>query len=65
MYLLAWYPVQFVIFFSIPPLIAGLLFNINTREDQDKLEQTMKGIGIGLLIDLPFLCFILAAFSMQ
>ncbi len=63
MYLLLWYPIPSLIIFSIAPLIGGWRYYKNTHEDQDKLEQTMKGVGIGLLIDLPFLCFIFLGFS--
>ena len=63
MYVLLGYPIQSVIALSIAPLIGGFIGYKNAREDQDNLEQAMKGIGIGLLIDLPFLCFVLWGFS--
>ena len=63
MYVLLGYPIQSVIALSIAPLIGGFIGYKNAREDQDNMEQAMKGIGIGLLIDLPFLCFVLLGFS--
>ena len=63
MYVLLGYPIQSVIALSIAPLIGGFMGYKNAREDQDNMEQAMKGIGIGLLIDLPFLCFVLLGFS--
>ena len=63
MYVLLGYPIQSVIALSIAPLIGGFIGYKNAREDQDNLEQAMKGMGIGLLIDLPFLCFVLWGFS--
>ena len=67
MYVLMDYPIQSVIALSIAPLIGGFIGYKNAREDQDNLEQAkkqaMKGIGIGLLIDLPFLCYVLYGYS--
>ena len=65
MYVLLGYPIQSVIALSIAPLIGGFIGYKNAREDQDNLEQAMKGMGIGLLIDLPFLCFVLLGFSVM
>ena len=63
MYVLLGYPIQSVIALSIAPLMGGFIGYKNAHEDQDNLEQAMKGIGIGLLIDLPFLCYILYEYS--
>ncbi|HNE04290.1 MAG TPA: hypothetical protein PLQ75_09730 [Anaerolineales bacterium] len=63
MFLLMMSPILSIFVFSIAPFIGGYKGYKNAREDEDKIEQAMKGIGIGVLIDIPFLCVILALFS--
>ncbi len=63
MYLIQKAPFLYLFLFSLAPLILGFRGYKNTRENEDRLEQTMKGAGIGLLFDMPFLCYILLAFS--
>ena len=66
MYLFAVYPIQMIALFSLPPLVGGLIAyqkTINKSVKTEKFMGTAKGIMIGLLIDVPFLCFVLWEFS--
>ena len=76
MYILSEYPLQFLLIFSIAPIIGGVvgysiaiikqLDNKSPEERIAKIESLVyKSIGIGILIDLPFLCIVLVLFSIQ
>ena len=62
MYLFRWYPIPTIFFFSIAPLLGGLVGYSNAKEG-DERKKAMIGAGIGLLIDLPFLCLAFLFFS--
>lgn len=72
MYLLAAFPILSLILFSIAPIIGGLIgYNsINEIEDEDErkreeFRRARNGVLIGLVIDIPFLWFVLYFFSVM
>ena len=73
MYYFMWYPIKSIILFSIAPIIGGLFGYSQVVERREKgetqenegLQRVYKGIGIGLLIDLPMLCYFLIFWSVQ
>jgi len=66
MYILALYPLQSCLSFLIAPTIGGIVMYLMAKNESNidkKYSRTLRGIVFGLIIDIPFLCFILWAGS--
>ena len=71
MWLLEYFPIQSLILFSIAPILGALqgyhkaneLKTSGQARENEGFLRVSKGIGIGLLIDLLLLCFVLVFFT--